>query len=115
MDSNLRQDGTDEKPMGAASPRADERLAYRPAELAALVGLSTKAIYRAIERGELRAVKVANGSRLLIPASATDEWLEVSAVESRSHREPRKPFRADEGSRPLGDALARFEDAPGAD
>ncbi len=29
-----------------------------------MVGLSAKAIYRAIERGELRAVRVANSSRL---------------------------------------------------
>lgn len=33
----------------------EQRLAYRPAELAAMVGLSAKAIYRAIERGELAA------------------------------------------------------------
>ncbi len=50
-DSNLRQDG--KRKRGVRQP-ADERLAYRPAELAALVGLSTKAIYRAIERGELK-------------------------------------------------------------
>ena len=41
---------------------AYERLAYRPAELAAMVGLSTKAIYRAVERGELKAAKVADAT-----------------------------------------------------
>src|SRR3954464_11127813 len=98
-DADLRQDGKEGE---GVRQRVDERLAYRPAELAALVGLSTKAIYRAIDRGELRAVKVANGSRLLIPASATEEGLKVTAVGPRSHKEPRKPSRADEPSRPLG-------------
>lgn len=93
----------------------DERLAYRPAELAALVGLSTKAIYRAIERGELHAVKVANGSRLLVPAAATDEWLEADAVAPRRDRRPRGRFRVDDAARPLGEALARLEDSRGAD
>jgi excisionase family DNA binding protein len=59
---------------------ANRRLAYRPAELAAMVGLSAKAIYRAIERGELEAARVANGSRLLVPAAAAKEWLVANAV-----------------------------------
>ena len=37
----------------------------RPAEAAELAGLSTRAIYRAIQRGELRAVRLC--SRLRIP------------------------------------------------
>lgn len=61
-----------------------ERLAYRPAELAGMVGMSAKAIYRAIERGELRAARVSNGTRLLIPANEARAWLEENLVEVRA-------------------------------
>src|SRR5215208_900252 len=100
-DSYFRQDGVDGEHRAAVRPLVEERLAYRPAELAALVGLSTKAIYRAIERGELHAVKVANGSRLLVPAAATEEWLETNAVPPRNRRKPGRRFRADDAGRPL--------------
>jgi len=50
----------------------------RPAEAAELAGLSTRAIYRAIERGELRAARLC--SRLRIPRAAFDEWVEACAV-----------------------------------
>ena len=43
-----------------------EPMFLRPREAAALAGLSTRAIYRAIDRGELRAVRLC--SRLRIPA-----------------------------------------------
>ena len=46
----------------------------RPVEAAELAGLSTRAIYRAIERGELRAARLC--SRLRIPRAAFDEWVE---------------------------------------
>lgn len=96
----------------AADPQvgsfAGKRLAYRPAELAALVGLSAKAIYRAIGRGELRAARVANGSRLLIPAEEAESWLVVNAVGPQDNRNagPAGPRRV---RRPLADALSRFE------
>jgi excisionase family DNA binding protein len=50
----------------------------RPVEAAELTGLSTRAIYRAIERGELRAARLC--SRLRIPRAAFDEWVERCAV-----------------------------------
>jgi excisionase family DNA binding protein len=50
----------------------------RPSEAAELTGLSTRAIYRAIERGELRAARLC--SRLRIPRPAFDEWVERCAV-----------------------------------
>ena len=50
----------------------------RVSEAAELAGLSTRAIYRAIERGELRAARLC--SRLRIPRAAFDEWIERSAV-----------------------------------
>jgi excisionase family DNA binding protein len=50
----------------------------RPAEAAAMAGLSTRAIYRAIQRGELRAVRLC--SRLRIPREDFDEWVACAAV-----------------------------------
>lgn len=92
------------------------RLAYRPAELAGLVGLSCKAIYRAIERGELRAARVAAGSRLLIPVAEAEAWLEGSLVEVEGAPpvpgDPRRPARRRERLRPLGDAIAELDLRP---
>ena len=50
----------------------------RPAEAAALAGLSTRAIYRAIQRGELRAVRLC--SRLRIPREDFDDWVARATV-----------------------------------
>jgi len=50
----------------------------RPAEAAELTGLSTRAIYRAIERGELRATRLC--SRLRIPRDAFEDWVDACAV-----------------------------------
>jgi excisionase family DNA binding protein len=89
--------------IGGGSP--EHRLAYRPTELAALVGLSAKAVYRAIERGELRAARVANGSRLLITTEATESWLRAATPEPgpalTTTPHARRPRR-----RPLADALS---------
>ncbi len=49
-----------------------------PKEAALLAGLSVRAIYRAIHRGELRAVRLC--SRIRIPRAAFEEWIEHSAV-----------------------------------
>jgi excisionase family DNA binding protein len=75
-----------------------EPIFLRPAEAAALAGLSTRAIYRAIQRGELRAVRLC--SRLRIPRDAFDEWVaratvrvEPRLVEVRSVPPPRGSFR----------------------
>jgi excisionase family DNA binding protein len=48
-------------------------LAYTVKEAAAALGVSTDLVYSAIQRGELRAVKL--GNRVLIPADALDELL----------------------------------------
>ena len=50
----------------------------RPTEAATLAGLSTRAIYRAVQRGELQAVRLC--SRLRIPREAFDEWIELGRV-----------------------------------
>ena len=54
----------------------------RPTEAAELAGLSTRAIYRAIQRGELRAVRLC--SRLRIPREDFDEWIARSEVRVES-------------------------------
>jgi excisionase family DNA binding protein len=59
-----------------STPR--EAAFLRPAEAAELTGLSPRAIYRAIERGELRAARLC--SRLRIPRAAFDEWVERCVV-----------------------------------
>ena len=92
-----------------------ERLAYRPVELAAMVGLSTKAIYRAVERGELAAAKVANGTRLLIPAEAADDWLARNAVVPTARVGATDGLRRRNTGGPLGDALARLRQAAGGE
>jgi excisionase family DNA binding protein len=97
----------------AVAGRRVERLAYSPAEVAAACGLSRKAIYRAIETGELRAAKVCRGRRLLITADELREWIERS-VARPAPRAPRAA--ADLASRraaqtPLRDALREIEAA----
>jgi excisionase family DNA binding protein len=48
-------------------------------EVADRVGLSTKAIYRAIDRGELRASKLCG--RIRVDPDDLDAWIEESRVE----------------------------------
>ena len=55
-----------------------EAMFLRPAEAAKLVGLSSRAIYRAIQRGELRATRLC--SRLRISRDAFDEWVARGAM-----------------------------------
>ncbi len=50
-----------------------------PDDVACRCGLSRKAVYRAIERGELQAFRLC--SRLRIDPSAVDTWLEANIVE----------------------------------
>lgn len=49
-----------------------------PTEAAQIAGLSTRAIYRAIQRGELRAMRLC--SRLRIPREGFDEWVQRGVV-----------------------------------
>jgi excisionase family DNA binding protein len=81
-------------------------VAYSPGEMAAACGLSRKAIYRAIENGELRAARVRGGSRLLIAPEDMRAWMGDHVVTpAPSFRgevdlSPRRPGRT-----PLRDAL----------
>jgi excisionase family DNA binding protein len=56
----------------------EEAMFLRPAEAAALAGLSIRAIYRAVQRGELEAARLC--SRLRIPRAAFDDWVERCRV-----------------------------------
>jgi excisionase family DNA binding protein len=66
--------------------RPDRRL-LAPDDVAAICGLSRKAVYRAIERGELRASRLC--SRLRITPEDVDRWIEASQVEAVAPRQPR--------------------------
>lgn len=58
--------------------RSEDQL-LSPEEVACRCGLSRKAVYRAIERGELQAFRLC--SRLRIDPIAVDAWLEANIVE----------------------------------
>ena len=59
-------------------------------DVARLCGLSRKAVYRAIERGELKAFRLC--SRLRIDPSAVEAWLEGNVVKpSEPAAIPRMP------------------------
>jgi excisionase family DNA binding protein len=89
-----------------STPR--EAAFLRPAEAAELTGLSTRAIYRAIERGELRAARLC--SRLRIPRAAFDEWVERCVIRApeRATTYPRVPPPPTAGS--FRSLLARREE-----
>jgi excisionase family DNA binding protein len=91
------------------STSTQEAAFLRPSEAAELAGLSTRAIYRAIERGELRAAKLC--SRLRISRAAFDEWVERCAVHPAEPPAtyPRVPSPAAGSFRSL---LARREETP---
>jgi excisionase family DNA binding protein len=80
-----------------------EPIFLRPRDAAELAGLSTRAIYGAINRGELRAVRLC--SRLRIPREAFDAWVASSTVRCRAPvRRPRRrsPARDRRRRRDLG-------------
>jgi excisionase family DNA binding protein len=58
--------------------REENSMFLGPAEAAELAGLSTRAIYRAIERDDLRASRLC--SRLRIVREDFDDWVARSAV-----------------------------------
>lgn len=90
-----------------------KRWAYSPAEVAAACGLSRKAIYRAIENGELRAAKVCRGRRLLITADELRAWIErsVAGPEPEPLRTRDDLARRREIRTPLHDTLREIEAA----
>ena len=82
----------------------------RPAEAAQLAGLSTRAIYRAIERGELRAARLC--SRLRIPRAAFEEWVDACAVRAAEHPPETYPRVPPPSAGRFRSLLARREETP---
>jgi excisionase family DNA binding protein len=60
-------------PSPAPAPPLKQRLTYSLAEAVALIGLSRASLYRLIEAGELKAVRI--GSRRLIEAAEIEALL----------------------------------------
>ena len=60
------------------TPTATEPTALSVADVAARVGLSKQSVYREVEDGRLRAVRIRG--RLLVPADAVAEWLQANKV-----------------------------------
>lgn len=52
-----------------------EKLAYSPRELIKLLSLSKNNIYRLLQTGDLKSVRV--GGRILIPRQAVEEFLSL--------------------------------------
>lgn len=67
-------------PRGVRAP-SDAGALLSPEQVARRCGLSRKAVYRAIERGELRASRLC--SRLRLRSEDVDSWIEVNAIEPR--------------------------------
>jgi excisionase family DNA binding protein len=78
-----------------------------PGDVAIVCGLSRKAVYRAIERGELPASRLC--SRLRVRASDVDAWIDAHRVQAAVQpSEPRRsPVGAVDGLRRLLDRESR--------
>jgi excisionase family DNA binding protein len=73
-----------------------------PEQVAQIVGLSRRAIYRAIERGDLQASKLC--ARLRIREADLDDWIQSRRVEPSGSPEPRLEHRRRAGLRDLLDS-----------
>ena len=58
-----------------------QRLSVRPAEAAAMLGMSRTASYQRLRSGEIKRVK--SGKITLIPLRSLNEWLERKQAEAR--------------------------------
>jgi excisionase family DNA binding protein len=58
---------------------APPRLAYSIKEVGTALGLSKGAVYKMIQSGQLRSVKVKDSRRRVIPAAEVDRFLDDSA------------------------------------
>jgi len=95
-------------PVQNASPGGDNgavRL-LSPTDVAAMCGLSRRAVYDAIKRGELRAFKLC--SRLRISTADVDAWLAASLVPITSLPAMPPPRARSIESGPAGSFRARL-------
>ncbi|MBK5218546.1 MAG: helix-turn-helix domain-containing protein [Thermoleophilia bacterium] len=85
-----------------------ERL-LSPEDVARVCGLSRRAVYRAIARGELRAVRLCH--RLRIRPAELERWIggQVSSSESRRPRRRNRPVAVS----PRGSLRSMLNDADG--
>lgn len=60
----------------------EQRIAYRPEEVAQLLGLGRTTVFELLKSGELESVKA--GRARLVPAVAITRWLTGAATETRS-------------------------------
>jgi excisionase family DNA binding protein len=73
------------------------RLAYRPRELAAAIGLSERAVRYLIRSGRLGHCRI--GRRILIPARDAEQLLRRHAVRATVSQDVTAPIRPDAGGR----------------
>lgn len=74
--SPVRDDGANVIVMHGTTPivtRDDERLAYKPSEVAKRLGISTRHVYRLINADRLQVVTL--GGRWMVLASSLDAFL----------------------------------------
>lgn len=84
---------------------------FTVAEVVDLTGVSDKSVYRAIERGELCAVRPRGQRRLLVPAEAIGVWLEpVVPVERERVERPLPVASRRSPSRGSREALRALEE-----
>ena len=69
------QEGVDPHWTSSANRRPHKRVAYRPREVAEMVGMSESGVRNLIKRGTLRAVQL--DGRWLIPAAVIEDKLGV--------------------------------------
>jgi excisionase family DNA binding protein len=86
----------------ADRPPAGVDALLSPEEVGRRCGLSRRAVYRAIERGELRASRLC--SRIRIRAADVDAWVDENEIDPPSEPTPRArpaPVRSADGLRRL--------------
>ena len=55
------------------TPASHQKMTYKPAEVALLIGLGKQSVYALIRSGQIRNIRV--GRKILIPTSAIAEFL----------------------------------------
>jgi excisionase family DNA binding protein len=96
-------------PLAQSASSSDDSKLVRllsPTDVAAMCGLSRRAVYDAIKRGELRAFKLC--SRLRISTADVDAWLAASLVPVTSVAAVPPPRARSIESEPAGSFRARL-------
>jgi excisionase family DNA binding protein len=83
-----------------------ERKMLMPAEVAASLRVHVGTVYRAIERGELQAVRLGETGSLRVPADAVEQFLRPAHDDEGEHAHEISPPRKGEAGRPFNALLA---------